>query len=136
MKGLFNPHLTKLIESNAMKNYTHCLHCNEQLIGRSDKKFCDDSCRNGHYNQRTSESAQVFRPLISRLKANYRALQKLKAQRQCASLQELALLGFNAQFCTHTAAGSDGTTLYCFNIGYRITPDQQLLLVTESNPTL
>lgn len=119
-----------------MNHITHCLYCHEPLIGRCDKKFCDDSCRNAYNNRRTSDTSHIFRPLISRLKANYRALQKLKAQRQCASLQELALLGFNAQFCTHTTADLDGTTLYCFNIGYRITDDQQLLLVSESLPQL
>lgn len=119
-----------------MIHHNHCLRCNEPICGRSDKKFCDEGCRNAYNNQRFSQSSHIFRPLISRLKANYKALQKLQTQRSCASLQELALLGFNAQFCTHTAADEQGITLYCFNIGYRITPDQQLHIVSESSTNL
>ena len=27
-----------------------CLHCGEKLIGRVDKRFCDDQCRNTWHN--------------------------------------------------------------------------------------
>ena len=28
-----------------------CLFCGEILLGRSDKKYCDDNCRNNHHYQ-------------------------------------------------------------------------------------
>jgi len=112
-----------------MNNTFRCQHCQEPLVGRSDKKFCDDACRNAYNNRKSGESAHIFRPLISRLKANYRALQKIQARSTVASLRELELLGFQPQYCTQSFQDPSGTTLYCFNIGYRITPDQQLQIV-------
>ena len=28
-----------------------CLECGEKIIGRSDKKFCNDACRNSYNNK-------------------------------------------------------------------------------------
>ena len=33
-----------------------CIFCGRELIGRSDKKFCDDACRNNYAYQRNKSS--------------------------------------------------------------------------------
>jgi predicted nucleic acid-binding Zn ribbon protein len=38
-----------------------CLTCNKPLKGRTDKKFCDDYCRNNYNNQLKSNTINLVR---------------------------------------------------------------------------
>ena len=38
-----------------------CLYCGEPLIGRVDKKFCCDSCRNSYNYEKTHKQINVVR---------------------------------------------------------------------------
>ena len=40
-----------------------CLECNEEIIGRSDKKFCDDQCRNAYNNKKGSEKIMIVKKI-------------------------------------------------------------------------
>jgi len=46
-----------------------CLACNEPLMGRSDKKFCDDQCRNDYNNKLNSDENNFMRKNRKILKA-------------------------------------------------------------------
>ncbi|HRZ33187.1 MAG TPA: DUF2116 family Zn-ribbon domain-containing protein, partial [Flavobacterium sp.] len=41
-----------------MKN---CLECGEKIIGREDKKFCSDGCRNSYNNKINKDSTNLMR---------------------------------------------------------------------------
>ena len=53
-----------------------CLDCGEAVKGRTDKKFCDDSCRNNYNNRLKSENGIVFNRINSILKKNRTLLSK------------------------------------------------------------
>jgi hypothetical protein len=53
----------------------HCLCCNKTIKGRSDKKFCDDYCRNKFNNHLKSEAGWPIRGINSILRKNRRILE-------------------------------------------------------------
>ena len=55
-----------------MKN--KCLECGEPVIGRIDKKFCSDYCRNTFNNKVNKESKNLIRNINNRLRKNHRVL--------------------------------------------------------------
>ena len=55
----------------------NCLECGEQLIGRVDKKFCSDYCRNTYNNKINKDSKNLIRNINNRLRKNYRLLSEL-----------------------------------------------------------
>ncbi|MBL7762218.1 MAG: DUF2116 family Zn-ribbon domain-containing protein, partial [Chitinophagaceae bacterium] len=54
-----------------------CLNCGKPLKGRSDKKFCDDSCRNNYNNQLKSIVNNQMRNINNVLGKNRRILESL-----------------------------------------------------------
>ncbi|KKQ83435.1 MAG: hypothetical protein UT04_C0032G0014 [Candidatus Daviesbacteria bacterium GW2011_GWF2_38_7] len=54
-----------------------CIECGETIVGRSDKKFCCDLCRNSYNNKQNSESTNLVRNINNILRKNRRILQSL-----------------------------------------------------------
>ena len=48
-----------------MKN---CLECSEKIVGREDKKFCSDGCRNSYNNKINKDSFIDYMPAQMLLK--------------------------------------------------------------------
>ena len=51
-----------------------CLECGEKIIGRSDKKFCNDACRNSYNNKQNKDSSNLMRNINNKLRKNFRIL--------------------------------------------------------------
>lgn len=49
----------------------NCLECGETILGRSDKKFCNDACRNAYNNRVNSDYTNLMRMIHNRLRNNY-----------------------------------------------------------------
>ncbi|WP_378186147.1 hypothetical protein ACE939_13630 [Aquimarina sp. W85] len=54
-----------------------CPECGEKIIGRRDKKFCSDYCRNAFNNKLNKDTTNLIRTVNNRLRKNYRVLQHL-----------------------------------------------------------
>ena len=54
-----------------------CLNCNKPVKGRTDKKFCDDYCRNNYNNQLKSNTINLVRNINNALGKNRRILENL-----------------------------------------------------------
>ena len=54
-----------------------CPECGDKIIGRADKKFCCDACRNSHNNALNKDSKNLVRNINNRLRKNYRILESL-----------------------------------------------------------
>ena len=54
-----------------------CPECNEKIIGREDKKFCSDGCRNSYNNKINKDSTNYMRNVNNKLRKNYRILSEL-----------------------------------------------------------
>ena len=55
----------------------NCLECNEKIIGREDKKFCSDGCRNAYNNKMNKDQNNLMRNINNKLRKNYRILCEL-----------------------------------------------------------
>jgi len=60
-----------------MTDEKHCLECGEVILGRSDKKFCSDACRNTYNNRQNKVSVNLIRNTNRHLKKNWRILTDL-----------------------------------------------------------
>jgi len=59
-----------------------CLHCNKELIGRADKKFCDKQCRNDYNNTQNVTTNNYIRKVNRIIKKNRNILEELTPKRQ------------------------------------------------------
>ena len=57
-----------------------CLECGEKIVGREDKKFCSDSCRNAYNNKINKDSTNYMRNINNKLRKNYRILSELNVE--------------------------------------------------------
>ena len=73
-----------------------CLECGNKIFGRSDKKFCDDACRNAYNNRVNKDSKNLIRNTNNRLRKNYRILEALNPKHKTkASKSKLLEAGFH-----------------------------------------
>jgi len=84
-------------------NKNTCLACGNQLIGRSDKKFCDLHCKSSfHYRKSLDEAPRFYNKVDNQLKLNRRILKSFnKAGKATVRANTILDLGFNPKFFTH-----------------------------------
>ncbi|MEO5649708.1 MAG: hypothetical protein ABIR03_07265 [Ginsengibacter sp.] len=99
-----------------------CLTCGKLLKGRTDKKFCDDYCRNNYNNQLKSNTTNLVRNINNALGKNRRILECLfNNEEEMAKTTKNKLLekGFQFKYFTHTYTNKKGSVyFFCYNIGY------------------
>jgi predicted nucleic acid-binding Zn ribbon protein len=113
-----------------------CLACDKVIKGRSDKKFCDDSCRNNYNNAQNSLETNYMRRVINALKKNRRILADLlaKSEKDTAKCKRDTLnsAGFDFSFFTSTYTNKQGATYYfCFEYGYLALEGDWFFLVKQ-----
>lgn len=87
-----------------MESEKVCLACGEIIKGRSDKKFCDDYCRNSYNNKLKSTSNNFMRKVNHILTRNRRILEQLLPPEESmskASEDKLKSEGYNFKYFTH-----------------------------------
>ena len=114
-----------------------CLSCGASIRGRSDKKFCDDYCRNHYNNEQKAKSAHspYVRNITNTLLRNRRILEMLLPQEEDtmkATQDKLMRAGFNFRYHTHIYITKTGKTYtYCYEYGYLPLENDWLLLVRK-----
>jgi len=120
-----------LIE-NEIRN---CQACSKPLKGRSDKKFCDDYCRNSYNNQLKSGTNNYIRNINNALRKNRRILEELfPVNEKIAKThkEKLNRLGFQFKYSTHSYTNKNGNTYYfCYEYGYLPLENDWYLLVQQ-----
>lgn len=100
----------------------NCLSCNKALKGRTDKKFCNDYCRNTHNNLLKSSSSNLVRNLNNRLSKNRRILATiLEDKKYMVKIKKNSLedLGFDFLYTTQVIKNKLGSNYYfCYEYGY------------------
>ena len=103
-----------------MLNRITCKNCKKELIGRSDKKFCDNYCKSQfHYElQKTNDS--FYQKVDIQLKLNRKILKNYnRAGKATVRSQTLILLGFNPKFFTHFWKNKKGDVyLFVYEYGF------------------
>lgn len=111
-----------------------CIECGEPFVGRSDKKFCSDACRNSHNNQVNKDDKNYIRNTNNQLRKNWRILEELNPNdKQTISKKQLALKGFDFNLFTSIYTKKDGSVYYfCYNQGYLLLDNDFYLLVKKN----
>ena len=110
-----------------------CAACGKPIKGRSDKRFCDDYCRNNHNNTLNSETSGYMRTVNNILRRNRRLLQEMIPEKEDMARypkSKLVLLGFNFQYFTHFYLTKKGANYhFCYEYGYLPLDGDEVLLV-------
>jgi len=112
-----------------------CLDCGEPLVGRADKKFCDDTCRSNYNNRRNSEEQGYLRKVNSILKRNRRILETLNPEGKTkVKWRAMVNAGFNFDYITDMYETSKGAQYrFCYEYGYLLLENEEVLLVKRIN---
>jgi hypothetical protein len=100
----------------------NCQACNKPIRGRTDKKFCDDYCRNAYNNQLKADSNNMVRNINNALRKNRRILEELLPANESMvkiNLEKLLRQGFLFKYLTHTYTNQKGNVYhFCYEYGY------------------
>lgn len=109
----------------------NCLECNEKLIGREDKKFCNDGCRNAYNNKINKDSSNLMRNINNKLRKNYRILSELNTDGKTkTSRTKLQAKGFDFEYFTSILNTKTGNTyFFVYNQGYLVLEHDFIMLV-------
>ena len=97
-----------------------CLECGDRIVGRIDKKFCSDGCRNTHNNRINKDSKNLIRNTNNRLRKNYRILEALNPDKKTkTSRAKLIEKGFDFNYVTSIYTTKVGKVYYfVYDQGY------------------
>lgn len=110
-----------------------CLDCGEPIKGRSDKKFCSDSCRNNYNNKEKSDSTNYMRNVNNILRKNRKVLYELIPNNKSkVHKSKVAAKGYNFNYHTNTYTTKKGVTYYfCYDYGFFPIENDYLVLVPK-----
>ncbi len=110
-----------------------CLECNDSFVGREDKKFCSDACRNAFNNKINKDSNNYMRNVNNKLRKNYRILEELNTEGKTKiSRLKLSSKGFDFQYFTNILNTKAGSTYYfLYDQGYLYIENDYLMLVKK-----
>lgn len=121
--------------SNSSTKTRLCPECGEKIVGRIDKIFCSDQCRNTYNNKLNSDVNNTVRNINNALRKNRRILEELSGQSEKTMVSKDTLLtkGFSFTYHTHTYTTKRGDIYrFCYELGYLFLEDKNLyLLVTH-----
>ena len=97
-----------------------CLECGEKIVGREDKKFCSDGCRNAYNNKINKDSTNYMRNINNKLRKNYRILSELNVEGKTKTTKtKLLSKGFDFDYLTNILSTKTGNTYhFVYDQGY------------------
>ena len=108
-----------------------CQECGEKVVGRIDKKFCSDYCRNTYNNKVNKESKNLIRNINNRLRKNYKVLTELNPSGKTkVTRNKLYDRGFDFQLFTSIYTTKAGKNYYyVYDQGYLALENEYYLLI-------
>ena len=108
-----------------------CPECGKQIIGRQDKKFCCDYCRNTFNNKINRDNKNLIRNINNRLRKNHKTLSDLNSTGK-TKVTKSKLLNHNFDFNVFTSIYTTKTGnvyYYVYDQGYLPLDNDFYLLV-------
>lgn len=100
----------------------NCILCNKKVRGRTDKKFCDDLCRNNYNNRLKATDNNLVRNINNALGKNRRILESLFSKEEKLiriRADKLIHNGFHFEYFTHQSFNKKGNRyFFCYDYGY------------------
>lgn len=108
-----------------------CPECGTKIIGRQDKKFCSDYCRNAFNNKVNRDSKNLIRNTNNRLRRNYKTLTNLNTTGKTkVTRAKLLNNNFDFNFFTSIYTTKTGNVYYyIYDQGYLPLENDFYLLV-------
>ncbi|MDY8137001.1 hypothetical protein [Aquimarina sp. 2201CG5-10] len=112
-----------------------CLECGDKIIGRVDKKFCSDYCRNAFNNKLNKDSKNLVRNINNRLRKNYRILEELNPYEKTKSTKsKMIAKGFDFNYFTSIYTTKTGNIYYfVYDQGYLPLENEFYALVKRNS---
>jgi predicted nucleic acid-binding Zn ribbon protein len=113
----------------------NCDECGTPLLGRIDKRFCSDQCRNTFNNRLNSDCTSSMRNINNVLRRNRRILIALSSRgRKKIRREKLLALGFDFNHMTSLKASRSGKQYYyCYDQGYLPLEKDYFRLITKKD---
>lgn len=110
-----------------------CLECGDKIVGREDKKFCNDGCRNAYNNKINKDSTNYMRNINNKLRKNYRILSELNVEgKSKMPKSKMVNKGFDFDFMTNILRTKSGNTYYfVYDQGYMVLDNDFYILVKK-----
>jgi len=110
-----------------------CLECGEKIIGRVDKKFCSDLCRNAYNNTRSRDKNNLMRKVNGILRKNRSILASHNPEGMGkVSKAKLLKQGFDFTYYTNVYTTKAGKQyFFCYEQGYLPIENDYLTLVIK-----
>jgi len=124
----------KLKNKTQMENLT-CPECGDKIVGRSDKKFCSDACRNAFNNKQNKTTTNYMRNVNNKLRKNYRILSEHNFEGK-TKINRLKLqnAGFDFDFVTQNVTYKNGSQyFFVYDQGYKILDNDWVLIVKKTD---
>lgn len=115
-----------------MAERKHCLHCDKELTGRADKKYCDDYCRASYHSVKGRDNVRGYMSRTNKtLKKNRQILHELCPDDKNKVLcSQLVKKGFDFNILTSIRKTEAGKIYhYCYEMGYLIINEKYILIV-------
>lgn len=114
-----------------------CQYCSKPIVGRSDKRFCNDYCRNNYNNQLNSDENNFVRNINNILRKNRRILKSFlihEEETYKVNRDKLILEGFNFNHFTHLYHTQKQQVYYfIYEYGYLPLSEDKILIVKRQN---
>jgi hypothetical protein len=108
-----------------------CKDCKARLKGRTDKKFCNDYCRNAHHAKENRDISNYIRNINNIFRRNRRILRNLKEKNtDCITKIELIHLGYRMDYFTHENKDNFGSIYKC-NYDVGILETKEFILISD-----
>lgn len=112
-----------------------CLECHVKIVGREDKKFCSDGCRNAYNNKMNKDHTNLMRNINNKLRKNYRILAELNPEGKTKTTKnKLMSKGFDFDLMTSVYNTKTGNTYYfVYDQGYMAVENEGFVLVKKDS---
>ena len=110
-----------------------CLECGDKIVGREDKKFCSDGCRNAYNNKINKDSTNYMRNINNKLRKNYRILSELNTEGKSKTTRtKLYGKGFDFEYFTTILTTKSGNIYhFIYDQGYMALEGDFYMLVKK-----
>lgn len=108
-----------------------CIYCGKKLIGRNDKRFCDNQCRNAWHNSNPNQSEAFIKSINKTLRKNRSILRFASPEGKTTVRKHFLLeLGFDFNYFTNLYTSNNKNTYrLCYDYGYLLLEDKKVLIV-------
>lgn len=110
-----------------------CPECGDKIVGRSDKKFCSDACRNAYNNKQNKDISNLMRKINNHLRKNYRILTEQNPEgKSKITRSKMEALGFDFDHITQMITYKNGSQYYfIYDKGYKFLDQDWILMVNK-----